>query len=182
MKKIIRSAIQWLTQDEQHTLFEFLFAFGLMLAFLLVSGLLLWLLGQLSLALLLVKYYALFWVLLFGVSAVLIALQGVFRIDPDEQFRLFLISTAIASGALQLTWSVMIAIAFRAVAIAVPIWQWLPLYGVGIVSCYVTFVIVSAQYPGQFYRVVNLLLGLISFVVFSIGFIVTHWSSSPWLG
>ena len=54
------------------------------------------------------------------------------------------------------------------IAAGAPIWIAIILYTIGVVSCWVACVIVAAFYMGSIYRMVNLALAALSFIVFSV--------------
>jgi hypothetical protein len=95
-------------------------------------------------------------------------LQRIFRMDLYSHFDAYVISGLILSGFVQVGWSAYAAPVVRNFVADAPIWIAIILYVVGVLSCYVASVIVAAFYMGSIYRMVNPLLAIISFIVFSV--------------
>jgi hypothetical protein len=69
---------------------------------------------------------------------------------------------------LQMGWSAFVALAVRTSITSMSVWLAVVVIVAGVVSCYVAAVIVGAYYAGALYRMVNLLLAIFSFIVFTI--------------
>lgn len=158
---------KWLLHDDQKEFFDYLFAIVLNAVFLALIALLLWPLGKTTLALSLAKGYWIFWTAVIVTACVLVLLQRIFRMDLYDHFDAYVITGLIFSGFLQVGWSAFAApVIYNSIA-GTPIWMAIILYAVGVVSCWIACVIVAAFYMGSIYRMVNLVLALISFIVFS---------------
>ena len=79
-----------------------------------------------------------------------------------------MISGLVLSGFIQAGWSAFAALLIRDFTAEASVPVDIVLYGVGVFSCYVACVIVAAFYMGSIYRFTNLLIAIISFVLFSI--------------
>jgi hypothetical protein len=69
---------------------------------------------------------------------------------------------------LQAGWSAFAALVVYSFATAAPVWLMLILYLVGILSCFITFNIVSSFYQGHVYKIISLPLAFVGFIIFSI--------------
>ena len=65
-------------------------------------------------------------------------------------------------------WSAFVVLVIDSSVTGAPVWKTIILYGVGGFSSYVASVIVSVFYMGSLYRMVNLVLAIVSFIVFSV--------------
>jgi len=157
-------------------LFTALFAFVIALLFLLLTTLILWPLSKLAIALLFAKGYGVLLVLLIAVTLLDAVIRQVFRIDEDSHFDLYVLYGSIFSGTLQIGWSAFAAIAVHNVIAGVPIWGLIILFLLGFLSCYVAASFIAVFFSGKIYQILNLILAVISFVVFAI------WpASAQWL-
>ncbi|MGH9903459.1 MAG: hypothetical protein ACRD68_16755 [Pyrinomonadaceae bacterium] len=159
---------KWLLHDDQKELFEYLYANVLNIVFLALIALLLWPLGRVMMAFRLAKGYWLFWIVLLVTAAVLVLFRRIFRVDMDSHFDAYVISALVVSCFLQAGWSAFVALTVHSFVASAPAWMVAILYAVGVLSCYVAFAVVSAFYPGSLYRLVNLALAAVSFIVFSV--------------
>jgi hypothetical protein len=159
---------KWLLHEDQKELFDYLFANVLTIVFLALSALLLWPMGRMMMAVSLAKGYWVFWIVLILTAVILILFQRLFRLDMYSHFDAYVISGLVVSGFLQAGWSAFAALVVRSFITGTPTWIVVILYVVGFLSCYVACVIVSAFYMGSIYRLVNLSLAVVSFIVFSV--------------
>ena len=159
---------KWLLHEDQKELFDYLFAIVLNIVFLALAALLLWPLGRATMALQLAKGYWMFWSGVIVTACVLVLAQRIFRMDLYSHFDAYVISALAVSGFMQAGWSAFAAPVVHSFAGGTPMWMVMIIYAVGVVSCYVSSVIVAAFYMGSLYRMVNVILGFVSFAVFSI--------------
>lgn len=159
---------RWLLHEDQKEFFDYLFAVVLNAVFLGLIALLLWPMGKAAMAWSLAKGYWVFWTAVILVSCILVVLQRIFRMDLDSHFDAYVISGLVVGGFLEVGWSAFLAPVLHNFTAGASIWMTIILYAVGLVSCYVACVIVSAFYMGAIYRFVNPILALVSFVVFSV--------------
>ncbi|HEX8476613.1 MAG TPA: hypothetical protein VF666_21630 [Pyrinomonadaceae bacterium] len=164
----MRAFIDWLMRDEQHELFEILLAVTLNLLFLGLVALLLWPLGKATMAFRLAQGYGLLWFVLDVTVLLLIIFRRIFRVDIDTHFDAYVISALIVSSFLQAGWSAFAALTVRGFVSGAPVWMTVLLYVVGVLSCYIAFVIVASSYEGQIYKLVNIFLALVSYIVFCV--------------
>jgi len=155
-------------RDEQKELYEIVFAFVLNILFLGLLALLLWPLGKLPLVVRLAKGYSVLWGVLFITGFLLLRLQQRFRVNLYDHGNAYIISGLVVGGFLQVGWSAFLALTLRGFVAGTHGWLALVLYFVGVLSCYIAFVVVSSFYQGHIYKFVNLALVLISFAVFSL--------------
>jgi len=159
---------KWLLHEDQKELFDYLFAVVLNMFFLALITLMLWPLGKASFALHLAKGYWVFWTAVIITSTGMVLVQRLFRMDLDSRFNAYVIAGLILSGFLQIGWSAFVALAVRTSITSMSVWLAVLVTVVGIISCYVATVIVGAFYAGALYRMVNLLLAIFSFIMFTI--------------
>jgi hypothetical protein len=164
----MKQIIDWLMRDEQKELYEFVFASALNILFLGLLALSLWPLGKLPLAVRLSKGYSVLWGVLFITGFLLLRLQRRFRVNLYDHGDAYVISGLVVSGFLQVGWSAFLALTLRAFVADAHVWLAVVLYFVGVLSCYVAFVVVSSFYQGHIYKFVNLALALASFAAFSV--------------
>lgn len=152
--------------EAQETASKILIIVGINIAFLIVAGLLLWLLGYGSLAWSGAKGYVLLWLLLIVVAPILNTLQRALRLNLYDNANVFIASNLLVSGVLVLGWS-----AFAAVAVqdsGATGWGVGVLYVVGFLASYVAEQIVGAIFTGTIYQLANLVLALGGFLLFAI--------------
>ncbi|HEU4768324.1 MAG TPA: hypothetical protein VFS77_13155 [Pyrinomonadaceae bacterium] len=159
---------KWLLHEDQKEWFDYFFAVALNAVFIALIALLLWPLGKATVALSFGKAYWMFWTVLIVISAVLVLAQRIFRMDLYSHSEAYVISGLIVSGIIQLGWSAYAAPLIRSSIADTSMVVAIVLYGVGVVSCYVASVVVGVYYMGALYRMVNSLLAILSFIVFSL--------------
>jgi hypothetical protein len=163
-----KEGMDWLVRDEQEGLFDLLFAIVQNILFLALAALLLWPAGRATMAFSFAKGYGLFWIALAVTAAALVLLRRIFRVDLHSHPDAYVNSALAVSCFLQAGWSAFAALSVQGFAASATVWTAVILYLVGAVSCYVAFNVVSLFYEGHIYKLVNLLLALVSFVVFSV--------------
>lgn len=158
---------RWLLHEDQRETFDHLFAGILNLLFLICVTMLFWWFGKISFSIHLLKGYWILWILLPATAFLLVVFRRIFRIDMYSHFDVYVISALIVSGLLQTGWSAFAALTVKDSVSGSPTWLVVVTYACGVGSCYVTLTLISAYYSGSIYRHVNALLGLISFIVFT---------------
>ena len=158
---------KWLIHEDQKELFDVLFALALTLVFLVVSALLLWPLGRVSMTWGLVKGYWIFCIVLYWTAVLMVLILRRFHLDLDSHFDACVLSSLVLSGFVLAGWSAFAALTVQSFAGGASGWGLAILYPVGFFSCYVAYIIVSALYPGSIYRMVNLFVAHIAFIMFS---------------
>jgi hypothetical protein len=159
---------KWLLHEDQKELFDYLFAIVLNIIFLALTALLLWPLGRTTIAFRFAKGYWIFWTGLIVTACLLVLAQRIFRMDLYSRSNAYVISGLAVSGFVQVGWSAFAAPLLHNSLTGVPVWGIIIMYTIGFVSCWVASVIVAAFYMGSIYRFVNLILAIVSFIVFSI--------------
>lgn len=146
---------------------EFFTVAAINLIFVGLLALSLWPLGATALVARLAKGYAVLWsATALGAMTVAVA-QKFLRIDEYWDFNVFLYSNLAVAAAVVACWSAFVALTvgdfagatFRVAA---------PFYVVGFLSSFVGFMAVSAFFQGAFYKLVNLPLALVCYVVFAL--------------
>ena len=157
---------KWLLHEDQKELFEYLYANVLNVVFLAVTALVLWPMGQAMTSWRLAKGYWIFWIVLIWTAIILYLCQRIFRIDIDSHYDIYVISALLLSGFLQLGWSAFAALVIHNAFASAPTWIDAVLFIVGLCSSYVACAIESAFYMGSIYRLVNLILAILSYLIF----------------
>jgi len=160
--------IRWLIHDAQKDLFELLFALVLNILFLALIALLLWPLDQLRLAFQLAKGYGVLWIVVSITTLLLNQTQRRFRVNLYDHANTYVLSNLVISCLLQVGWSAFAVLTLHASVTGVPSWLTLFLYLGAVLSCFIAFLVVSAFYQGQIYRLFSLLLAVVSFLIFSL--------------
>jgi hypothetical protein len=166
--------MHWLLRDEQKQLFDYIFASVLCLLFLLLSLLVLWPLGKAQMVLRFAEGFGVFWLALSASTLVLLVGRRLFRVDLYSRVNAYVISGLIVSAFWQMCWSAFASVTVLSFS-ANATWRvFLIVSLMGVLSCYVAFVDVSAFYHGHIYKLVNAPLAFVSFVAFSIWPRVSH--------
>jgi hypothetical protein len=157
-----------LLDEERKEVFDSLVAFVAGLLFLGLTALVLWPIGKARMALFYAEGYGLLWLGLGVTSLLLFVFRRVLRIDMYSHFDVYVISALIVSSFWQLCWSSFTAAVLQRYAADTSWLDFTLLYVIGLVSCFVAFLELSVFYQGSIYRIVNVPLGLVSFVLFCI--------------
>jgi hypothetical protein len=157
---------KWLLHEDQKELFDYLYANVLNIVFLAVTALVLWPMGQAMTSWRLAKGYWIFWIVLIWTAIILILFQRIFRVDMDSHYNVYVITALLLSGFLQLGWSAFAALVIHTSFATATVWIDVVLFIVGLFSSYVAWAIVSAFYMGSIYRIVNLVLAILSYLIF----------------
>jgi hypothetical protein len=94
--------------------------------------------------------------------------QRIFRMDLYSRFDAYVISALAVSAFIQLGWSAFAALAIHDAVVGTSVWVVVVVYAVGVISSYVASVAVGALYMGALYRMVNAVLAILSFILFSL--------------
>lgn len=164
----MKTLVDWLLLEDQKDLFEFLFALVLILLFLVLAAPLLWPLGRLPLVMELAQGYGSLWVVLWVTTALAGLLQRLFRVNLYDRSTAYVVAGLTLSGVLQVGWSAFAALTVHSFLTEASFWAAAILYLVGALSCLAAFFAVSSIYQGAIYKLVNLLLAGVSFLVFSV--------------
>ena len=159
---------KWLLHEDQNELFDYLFAIFVNAVFLALTALLLWPLGKAAMIFQFARGFWIFWTAVIVTASVLVLVQRIFRMDLYSHFDAYVISGLAVSGFVQVGWSAFAAPVIRSFVVDTPVWTVIILYVVGVISCYVACVIVGAFYMGGLYRMVNPILAIVSFILFSV--------------
>jgi hypothetical protein len=159
---------KWLLHENQKELFDYLFAIVLNAVFLGLIALILWPMGRAMLAFRLAKGYWYFWSVLIVIAALLVLVQRIFRMDLYSHPSAYVNSGLAVSGFVQVGWSAFAALVISGAVTNASVVVMIVLYAVGVVSSYVASVVVGAFFMGSIYRMVNMILAAVSFILFSI--------------
>lgn len=159
---------KWLLHEDQKELFDYLFAIVLNILFLAFTALLFWPLGKMTVAIRLTKGFWSFWAAVIVLASILVLVQRIFRMDLYSHSNAYVITGLAVSGFLQAGWSAFAALVVHNAAAGASMGITIILYAASVVSCYVACVIVGAFFMGTLYRMVNLVIAAVSFILFSI--------------
>lgn len=157
---------KWLLHEDRKELFDYLFAVVLNAVFLALVALALWPLGQTATAVGLARGFWAFWTLLILTTALVALVQRLFRLDLDSHADAYIILGLLVSGVLQAGWSAFAALTVGGSATGAPLWLAALLYFIGLLSCWVAFNVVAAYYVGSIYRMANLTVAAVGYVLF----------------
>ena len=157
---------RWLLHEDQKDFFNYLFAVVLNAVFLAVVALLLWPMGKAATALTLGRGFWALWTVLIMTGALVVLFQRLFRVDMYSHPDAYVISGLLVGGVIQAGWSAFAALAVGEAAAGASMWLAAALYLVGLVSCFVALQCVSAYYMGSIYRMTNLIIAAVSFILF----------------
>lgn len=130
-------------------------------------ALLLWLLDGPAVASSLAKGYAVLWCATAFAAISTGVIQAMLRLDVNDNFNLY-VAPGVAFGAVLLTcWSAFAALAVGGPAAGATSWTKLVLYAVGFLASFFGSWVVSSFYQGHLYKIINLPLSLLSFLVFA---------------
>jgi hypothetical protein len=162
-------SLTYLLDEERKELWEILVGFLLNLVFLALTALLLWPLERAMLALRLLKGYALLWVIVFLVGGIANRVQRFFRVDIYSHPDAYVISNISVSGFLVIGWSAFAALVVHSFLLAgTPVWVASILYVVGLLSSFVALMVVTSFYQGHIYKLFNLPVALVGFIIFAV--------------
>lgn len=147
---------------------DFLIALALNLIFIALIALVLWPLGKTMLALRLLKGYGIFWILTALTAVAVYRIQRFCRVSADTHVDAYVISNLSHSVFLLAGWSAFAVVTVRSFVLATPFWMMAILWLSGIFSSVVAFTVITLFYRGSVYRVINISVSLISFVVFAV--------------
>lgn len=133
-----------------------------------VSALVLWPMGKAAMAGQLAKGLRLFAVVAALVVLVCAWIQRLFRIEVDPPSHAFVIMNLIVSAALQLGWSAFAALAAVRFAPGASFGIAAAVYTVGLLSSFLSSVLVGAFFHGHLYKMINALLSIAGYLVFAI--------------
>ena len=159
---------KWLLHEDRKELFDYLFAIALNVVFLALAALLLWLMGKTATVFSLARGFWAFWTVLIVISALMVMLQRLFRVDMYSHGDAYIISGLVVGGVMQVGWSAFAALTVGGAAAGASVWVAAALYLVGLLACWVAFNIVSAFYMGSIYRLTNLILAPAGFILFCV--------------
>jgi hypothetical protein len=164
----MRSIIDWILDDKQHNLFEFLVALTLNVLFLLLIIPLLWPLNSLRMVFDLAQGYGLLWLIMLVTAALLDLMQRVFRLNLYDHFNAYVLSTLAVNCALLVGWSAFAALTAHKFVPDLPVWRAALVYLAGGLSCPIASFVTGSIYQGTIYKLASLPVVLVSFLIFSI--------------
>ena len=150
------------------TALDFLIPFVLSVIFVALIALLLWPLGKAMLAFRLAKGFGIFWLVTVVTAFALYRIQRLFHVDTDTHVNAYVISNASLSVFLLAGWSAFAVMTAHSFVGGIPMWQATVIWLTGLLSSVVAFVVLTSIYRGAVYRLINIALSLVSFVIFAI--------------
>src|ERR1044071_5531695 len=135
---------KWLLDEDQKHVFELLFAVVANLIFLgLVTGIFL-AVGRAPYALLIVRGFFILWAATLLGHFFLVRIHEFFRINIYDHGNVFLISNLFVSCALQAGWAVFAALIVHRFSSVASVGMTVVMWAIGIISCLISFYVVSA--------------------------------------
>jgi hypothetical protein len=168
-----------LTEEVREELLNIAIIFGINLIFVGLITLALWPLGHLALAGSLANGYLVLWLALLISMPVVFTIERLLRIDSYRNFNAYVSLILGASGLLVGGWSAFAAVTITNLPAGDPVWLSAILYGVGFLSSYIAYSVITAIYHGTIYKLVNLPLALITYLVFAF-WPVAGWAIYGW--
>jgi hypothetical protein len=163
----MRELSKWLLRDEQRDFFDYLFALVLNLLFVALVGLVLWPIGSFKTAIQLAKGYWVFWSVVITCAVLMALIARMLRIEQRPSFwDAYLILILAVTVILQAGWAAFAALALLNSGAGSGIGVHAAFYVIGLVSCYVAYVIVSALFKVNRFRLANLIMALVGYIVF----------------
>jgi hypothetical protein len=163
----MRAFSNWLLRDEQRDFFEYLFALVLNLVFVVLVVLVLWPIGSFKTAIQLAKGYWVFWSVVI-MCAVLMALVARMIEQRPSLWDAYLILIVVLTAVLVSGWAAFAALTLSHSRAGGSIGVHAAFYVIGLLSCYLAFVIVSALFKANRFRLANLIIALVGFVFFTV--------------
>lgn len=153
----MRDFLDWLLDERQKSLYEFLVALAVTVIFLALCALALGPMGKLAFAAHLAKGFLALWLALKAVELVSGALMRLLKINMHDRWQVYVGAGLITGALAQAGWGAYVAAAARVGPMEL---------AAGFVSCYAAHVVLSTVYTGSVYRLVNALVGAASFILF----------------
>jgi hypothetical protein len=147
---------------------DFTFMHAMNIALLALITLALWPLARLPLAFSLAKGFGLFFLVILAASIVLLWIQRALRVDDESHFDAFLLSNLAVSATALVCWAAFAALGVRHAAGGAPAWLAAILWLVGLLTCWMTYGLVSVFYSGTFYRYKNHPLVAAAYLLFAL--------------
>ncbi|MCU0488516.1 MAG: hypothetical protein MUE67_06160 [Anaerolineales bacterium] len=160
--------IDWLLEDNQQDLWNFLVALALDGIFLGVIALLLWPLDQLTLIANLAKGLGLLLVATISLAFLLSVCQRLLGLNMYQRSGAYIASTLLTSSSLLMGWAAFTRLAIDGSLAGATFWAGAALYLIGLLACLGGYYLVAAFFAGQIYQLLGLPFILASYLVFSI--------------
>ena len=160
--------LKWLMHDDQEDLFNALVALALNGIFLGVVALVTWPMDRLLLVSALARGYGVLWVAVFASALLLTLFHRLFRMNLYDRYNAYVASTLVVSGLLQLGWTAFAALMAQSFSAGATGWQRIIFYLLGILSCWIAAQVIAASYSGTIYKLTNLVLIPLGFLLFSL--------------
>jgi hypothetical protein len=164
----MRAFSKWLLDDEQRDFFEYLFALVLNVLFLVLVAVVLWPLGSSKIAIQLAKGYWVFWSVVIMCAVLMALVARMLRIEQRPSFwDAYLILILVLTVVLPTGWAAFAALTLSSLP-GSGIGVQATFYVVGMVSCYLAYVIVHALFKANRFRLAKVIMALVGFLVFTI--------------
>lgn len=160
--------INWLLDENQEDLWNFLVALALNGVFLGVSTLLLWPLDRLSLVASLAKGLGFLLLATISLAFLLGVFQRVLRLNLYQRSGAYIASTLLTSSYLLAGWAAFSRLTIDGSLAGATFWPGAALYLIGLLACLGGYYLVSAFFAGQIYQLLGLPFILASYLVFSV--------------
>jgi len=160
--------IDWLLDENQEDLWNFLVALALNGVFLGVSALLLWPLDRLSLVASLAKGLGFLLLATIILAFLLGVFQRVLRLNLYQRSGAYIASTLLTSSFLLAGWAAFSRLTIDGSLAGATFWPGAALYLSGLLACLGGYYLVAAFFTGQVYQLLGLPFTLVCYLVYSI--------------
>src|SRR6185295_6509840 len=157
-----------LLDDDPKEAWEILVATVLSLVLLGLIALLLWPADKMAVAVRLFWGYGVFWPVVALIAVATTFIQRRLRVDMHSHFDAYVLSNLAVSVFLSVGWSAFAAITVRSFVAGTSLRIAAILYFAGFLSSLIGFLEVSSFYQGHIYKLINLPLAIVSFIVFAV--------------
>ena len=158
--------LKWLMHEDQEDLFNALVALVLNGIFLGVVALVTWPMDRLLLVSALARGYGVLWVAVFASALLLTLFHRLFRMNLYDRYNGYVASTLVVSSLLQLGWAAFAAQMAHSFNTGEAFWVSAVVYMLCFLSCWIASQAIAASYAGGIYKLTNLALIPIGFLLF----------------
>jgi hypothetical protein len=133
-----------------------------------LCALLLWPLGGLGVAWRLAQGYLLLWLATFASILLLFFIEWLTRVNMDDHFYTYIALGIVGSLPLSAGWGAFAAFTIHTSFYDAVNWQWIVGHVVGLLSAYIAVSVISAFFSGTIYKLVNLPVAVLAYLLFAI--------------
>lgn len=136
--------------------------------------------GKAMFAFELAKGFGVFWVVIMISIVLMLLIERTLKISPDTHFNAYVFSNLVFSIFIMMGWAAFVGVTLSNIeglsfwritffdVESLSFWIRMSLYIIGFLSCYIAFAVLTSFYSGNIFKVVNLPLALVSYLIFAI--------------